>query len=77
MYPQVTKAQTKAFAQAWDRGGIKLLLDDSSVQFGTDWANIVLKSYVDGEAAKAKKAAPAPVPTAPAPPQFSIILTDN
>jgi hypothetical protein len=80
-YPQITKAQTSAFAKAWDRGGIKLLLDDSSVQFATDWANIVLKSYVD-EAAKAGKKQqvnqPQQPPTPPAPPtpKSSIILTD-
>lgn len=77
-YPQISKAQTSAFAKAWDRSGIKLLLDDSSIQFATDWANIVLKSYVEGEAAKAKKAEVNPPKELPAPPaqKSSIILTD-
>lgn len=85
-YPKVEKAQTAAFAKAWDRGGIKMILDDTSVQFATDWANIVLKSYVDdalAKAAKLKQQANQPpqqpaTPPAPEPPKqtSSIILTD-
>ena len=86
LIPRVTEAQTKSFANAWDSGGIKVIMDATSIRFATDWANIALKSFV-AEIAKdmakkieAKKAAtPAPVGAdAPANPPVkgSIILTD-
>lgn len=83
-YPIIKKEQTAAFAKAWDRSGIKMILDDTSVQFATDWANIVLKSYVDDALAKAAKKQqvnqPPQPPAQPAPepptPKSSIILTD-
>lgn len=43
----VTEAQARAFAQAWDSGGIKMLLDSTTIQFATAFANIVLKSCVE------------------------------
>lgn len=55
----ITKEQTAAFAKAWDSGGIKIILDSTSIQFATDWANIVLKSFVADMAAKVKKVAEA------------------
>ena len=83
-YPAVEKKQTQAFAKAWDKGGIKIILDDAAIQFATDYANIVLKSFVDDLAAKARakqKAVPtqvnSAVPTQANPaPKSSIILTD-
>jgi hypothetical protein len=56
-YPSVSIEQTTAFSKAWDKSGLKILLDKTSVQFAHDWANIVLKSYVDDMVAKAKAAA--------------------
>ena len=55
----VTEAQTKAFAGAWDSGGIKIILDNTSIKFATDWANIVLKSFVADMAAQVAKVAEA------------------
>lgn len=84
-YPSVSLEQTTAFSKAWDKSGLKILLDKTSVQFAHDWANIVLKSYVDDMVAKAKAAAKkkadaAAQPATPAPPvekpKSSIILTD-
>jgi len=57
----VTFEQTKAFAQAWDSNGIKLILDNTSIQFATDYANIVLKSFVADMAAQVKKVAEAKI----------------
>ena len=90
-YPGVTLEQTAAFAKAWDKSGLKILLDKTSIEFAHDWANIVLKSYVDDMVAKAQAAAklkaqvesgkkePGTV-RPPAPPvekpKSSIILTD-
>lgn len=45
--PGITREQTLAFSKAWDSGGIKILLDGAAIQFATDWANIVLKSFID------------------------------
>lgn len=55
----VSEAQTKAFANAWDSGGIKVIMDATSVRFATDWANIVLKSFVADMAAQVAKVAEA------------------
>jgi 4-hydroxyphenylpyruvate dioxygenase-like putative hemolysin len=55
----VSEAQTKAFAAAWDSGGVKIILDNTSVRFATDWANIVLKSFVADMAAQVQKVAEA------------------
>lgn len=46
----VTEAQTKAFAQSWDSGGIKMLLDNTSISFANAWANIALKSALENPA---------------------------
>jgi hypothetical protein len=86
-YPGVSLEQTAAFAKAWDKSGLKILLDKTSIEFAHDWANIVLKSYVDDMVAKAQAAAklkaqvqsgkenPGPAPAAEKP-KSSIILTD-
>ena len=57
----VSEAQTKAFANAWDSGGIKVIMDNTSIRFATDWANIVLKSFVADMAAQVKKVAEAKI----------------
>ena len=82
-YPTVSIEQTRMFARAWDKKGLKMLLDEISVEFARDWANIALKSYVDDMIAIAKtkaaaKVKPNAVPEAsPEPPKSSIILTDK
>lgn len=55
----VTEAQTKGFAGAWDSGGIKVILDNTTIRFATDWANIVLKSFVADMASQVAKVAEA------------------
>lgn len=72
LIPKVTEEQTKAFANAWDSGGIKVIMDATSIRFATDWANIALKSFVETIAqdmakrvAAAKAAAPTNAATAP------------
>ena len=84
-YPAVTKDETKKFGQRWDKGGIKLILDDATIQFATDWANIALRSFVDQMAANAKKQAASKVgptqvnsavPLQAEPVKSRIILTD-
>jgi hypothetical protein len=88
-YPLVTKEMTQAFAKAWNFNGIKMILDNTSLQFATDWANIALKSYVDDLIQKALQAKAAKQPgqlqtnavatqTVPpsAPQKSRIVLTD-
>jgi hypothetical protein len=61
LIPSITLEQTKAFAQAWDLNGIKVILDSTTCQFATDYANIVLKSFVADMAAQVKKVAEAKI----------------
>jgi len=84
LIPKVTEAQTKAFANAWDSGGIKVIMDATAIRFATDWANIALSSFVAQIAqdmakrvAEKKAASPNVAPeVTPAPVKSSIILTD-
>jgi hypothetical protein len=54
-YPTVNPADVKGFAQAWDCSGIKMVLDNVSMRFAVDFANVVLKSYVDDLVVSASK----------------------
>lgn len=87
-YPRVSPGDVQNFARAWDLKGIKMILDNTSLQFATDFANTALRSYVDTlienaqklQAAKAKAQAAGPepaTPSVPEPPKKSLItLTD-
>ena len=46
--PTVTEAQTRAYEkQAWHMGcGVKPIIDNTTIRFATDWANVILKSFV-------------------------------
>jgi hypothetical protein len=82
-FPKVDPNDVKKFAQAWDLNGIKMILDSTSLQFATDFANVVLRSFVlnlkeQAAAIKAKQLAattPAAPKAAPEAPKSSIILT--
>lgn len=85
-YPRVVPNDVNGFALAWNYKGLKMILDQTSRQFAVDFANTVLRSYVDDLVAKAKsgqklkqsvepEAAPA-VATAEPPSPSRIILTD-
>ena len=85
-YPTVNRAAVDGFLKIYNRGGLNLLFDDISRQAMVDFANVVLRSYIDdlrakaALALKAKQAAATQEPTeelpAPAPAKPSIILTD-
>lgn len=89
-YPQVNPENVKGFARAWDCNGLKMILDNTSLRFAVDFANVVLRSYIDdlrakaALALKAKQAATLPAPAeelpasvpAPEPAKSTIILTD-
>jgi hypothetical protein len=79
---QATESQCRAFAQAWDVNGIKMVLDNTTITFATTFANIVLRSCIEDPAVQkhifghvlaqikaAKAAAAAPAGEAPAPEQ--------
>lgn len=89
-YPTVKESDIDGFARVWDCKGLKLIMDATSKRFAIDFANVVLRSYIDdlrakaALALKAKQSAtspapveelPAPVP-APEPAKSTIILTD-
>jgi hypothetical protein len=88
-YPKVAPGDVQNFARAWDMGGLKMILDRTSLQFAVDFANTALRSYVNDliENAQKLKAAKAaaqetgqnenttPAPAA-APQKSTIILTD-
>src|SRR5271165_2071679 len=89
-YPTVQESDIDGFARVWDHRGLKLIMDATSKRFAIDFANIVLRSYIDdlrakaALALKAKQAAatltsaealPVSVP-APEPEKSTIVLTD-
>ena len=55
--PTVTEAQTRAYEkQAWHLGcGVKPIIDNTTIRFATDWANVILKSFVAEYSAVIKK----------------------
>ena len=77
LIPKVTLEQTKAFANCWDSGGIKVIMDATSIRFATDWANIVLKSFVaEIQKSMAKKIAEKTAPPAKMQGDITVAPTD-
>jgi hypothetical protein len=54
-FPQIDDNSVKAFAQAWDMNGIKIILDSTTIKFAKDLTNQALKSYVIELANKAAR----------------------
>jgi hypothetical protein len=58
--PQVRIAEAKRFSKAWSHNGVALVIDEPLCRFAADFANVVLKSFVQSfmqqqaEAAKPK-----------------------
>jgi hypothetical protein len=58
--PVVNKEEAKKFSGIWNFKGVAIVLDDVHCQFASDFANVVLKSFVQkliqeqAEAAKPK-----------------------
>src|SRR5208337_2193269 len=52
-YPTVKESDIDGFARMWDHRGLKLIMDATSKRFAIDFANIVLRSYIDDLRAKA------------------------
>ncbi len=55
-YPKVERVAVDGFLKVYNRGGLHLLFDNTSRQAMQDFANIVLKSFVDDSVAKIKAA---------------------
>lgn len=82
-FPSVDKSVTQQFSKVWNKGGITIILDDTAIQFATDFANIALRSFVIDQMQKfeAMRAAQSPVgtqtvlpPDTPVPPKSSLIV---
>lgn len=46
MIPQITKQEAEKFSKVWDYNGVQIPLTDPHFKFATDFANVVLKSFV-------------------------------
>lgn len=47
VFPQVPKTEAANFAKVWKNpAGLTMILDDTTLQFATDFANIVLRSFI-------------------------------
>jgi hypothetical protein len=89
-YPTVKESDIDGFSRVWDCRGMKLIMDSTSKRFAIDFANVVLRSYIDdlqvraAAALKAKQAATTPAPAeelpvsvpSPEPIKSTIVLTD-
>lgn len=56
---KVTAEEAKKFSQVWNYKGLAMPLDEVHCEFAKDFANVVLKSFVEqmlAQAAAAKKA---------------------
>lgn len=53
----MTSADAKKFGQVWTHKGIAIFMDDAHYQFAADFANIVLKSFVEDAQRRAAEAA--------------------
>jgi hypothetical protein len=55
--PKVDKSQVEGFAKVWNYRGIAIVMDDAHIQFAVDFANVMLRSFVQ-QVAAAQKPAP-------------------
>lgn len=61
MQAQVSAAEAKSFGKVWTHRGIAIFMDDTHYKFAADFANIVVKNFVEqarraaAEAAKNKQ----------------------
>lgn len=44
---KVDKKEAEAFAKIWNQKGVSILLTDSSIQFAADFANVVLRNFIE------------------------------
>ena len=61
--PQIDRKQVEGFAKVWTYKGVALCLNDAHIQFASDFANVMLRSFVQQVAQAQKPPAPAPTIT--------------
>jgi len=44
---KVNKAEAESFAKVWNQGGVTMLLNDTAINFATDFSNVVLRNFID------------------------------
>jgi len=54
---KVTKDDAKKFGQFWTHKGVAIFMDDTHYQFAADFANIVIKSFIEDAQRQAAEAA--------------------
>lgn len=55
--PVVQPVQAKEFGKVWTHNGVAIFMDDAHYKFAADFANVVLKSFVEEAQRKAAEAA--------------------
>jgi hypothetical protein len=45
--PTVNRKQVEGFAKVWTYRGVALCLNDAHIQFAADFANVMLRSFVE------------------------------
>jgi hypothetical protein len=55
-FPQISKEETQKFAKVWTYNGIVVSLDDTALQFATDFSNVLLRQVFSGMAQAAQLA---------------------
>ena len=43
---QVQRVETENFSKVWNKSGITILLSPESIDFATDFANVVLRNFI-------------------------------
>jgi hypothetical protein len=46
-YPKVEIAAAMGFGKVWHHNGIGIILADSHYKFATDFANVVIRNFID------------------------------
>jgi hypothetical protein len=54
-YPKVEIAAAQGFGKVWHHNGIGIILADSHYKFATDFANVVLRNFIDQTRADMEK----------------------
>lgn len=49
----VARKETETFAGVWTSNGMAVILDETTIDFATDFANIVLVSFIELQQAQA------------------------
>jgi hypothetical protein len=57
MQAQISAAEAKNFGKVWTHKGIVIFMDDTHYQFAADFANIVLRNFIQQAQAQAVEAA--------------------